>query len=104
MTYLPFWRRFPGLHELFTPSHFRASGKIGDLLSTAKEAIPGVSWETRRWNLALIASLPQAAFARRLTHPQRGEMTFSTLVETMAGHDLNHLQQIETIAARSATA
>ena len=58
----------------------------------------------RRWNLALIASLPQAAFARRLTHPQRGEMTFSTLVETMAGHDLNHLQQTETIAARSATA
>jgi hypothetical protein len=29
-------------------------------------------------------------------------MTFKTIVETMAGHDLNHLQQLETIAARVA--
>ena len=29
-------------------------------------------------------------------------MTFQTIVETMAGHDLNHLQQLETIAARIA--
>jgi hypothetical protein len=26
-------------------------------------------------------------------------MTFLTLVETMAGHDLNHLAQLEKIAA-----
>jgi hypothetical protein len=26
-------------------------------------------------------------------------MTFWTIVETMAGHDINHLQQIEKIAA-----
>ncbi len=25
-------------------------------------------------------------------------MTLQTLVETMAGHDLNHLQQVEAIA------
>jgi hypothetical protein len=55
----------------------------------------------RRWNLALLAGLPEDAFLRRVTHPERGEMTFATVVETMAGHDLNHLKQIEAIAARS---
>jgi hypothetical protein len=39
---------------------------------------------------------------RLVTHPERGEMTFKTLVETMAGHDLNHLGQLERIAARLA--
>ncbi len=29
-------------------------------------------------------------------------MTFSTIFETMAGHDLNHLGQLERIAATSA--
>ena len=58
----------------------------------------------RRWNLALLASLKADAFARRLTHPERGEMSFATVVETMAGHDLNHLKQIEAIAPRAAKA
>lgn len=53
----------------------------------------------RQWNLALLASIPAEAFSRRLTHPERGEMTFQVVVETMAGHDLNHLGQIERIAA-----
>jgi len=26
-------------------------------------------------------------------------MTFQTIVETMAGHDLNHIQQLEKFAA-----
>ncbi|HEV8267567.1 MAG TPA: DUF4956 domain-containing protein [Thermoanaerobaculia bacterium] len=52
-----FWRSFPQLHELFTPSHFRAAGKVGDLFTSAKEAIPGVSWETRRLNLALASAI-----------------------------------------------
>jgi hypothetical protein len=54
----------------------------------------------RRWNLALIgASLPTHA-DKSVTHPERGAITFSTIVETMAGHDLNHLAQLERIAAR----
>jgi len=53
----------------------------------------------RRWNLALIEdSLPTHA-GKAVTHPERGAMTFSTIVETMAGHDLNHLAQLERIAA-----
>jgi hypothetical protein len=48
----------------------------------------------RRWNLLLISSLKPEDFARPLSHPERGAMTFRTLVETMAGHDLNHLKQL----------
>lgn len=58
----------------------------------------------RRWNVALIASLPAEALARKITHPERGEMTFQVVVETMGGHDLNHLGQIERIATARAAA
>jgi len=56
----------------------------------------------RRWNLQLLrAALPQAA-QRKVTHPERGAMTFQTIVETMAGHDLNHIGQLQRIAAAGA--
>jgi DinB superfamily len=52
----------------------------------------------RGWNLRLIEqALPHAA-ARPVTHPERGTMTFLTLVETMAGHDRNHLGQLQRLA------
>lgn len=54
----------------------------------------------RRWNLALLGTLSPEDFARKLSHPERGEMTLQTIVETMGGHDLNHLSQVETIAAQ----
>jgi DinB superfamily len=56
----------------------------------------------RHWNLALLRSLKPEAFERKLTHPERGEMTFQTVVETMGGHDLNHLGQLERIASAAA--
>jgi DinB superfamily len=52
----------------------------------------------RSWNVALLLALPAEAFARKVSHPERGEMTFQTIVETMGGHDLNHLEQLETAA------
>jgi len=55
----------------------------------------------RQWNLALIKSTPPESLKRTVTHPERGIMTFSTIVETMGGHDLNHLQQLESIAANT---
>lgn len=55
----------------------------------------------RRWNIAFLGSLKPEVFTKRLTHPERGEMPFKELVETMAGHDINHLRQIEAIAARA---
>ncbi len=54
----------------------------------------------RNWNLALIRTATPQMLAKKLSHPERGEMTFQTIVETMGGHDLNHLTQLETIASR----
>jgi hypothetical protein len=50
----------------------------------------------RQWNLAFIKSLPAEAFSKALSHPERGPMTLRTVVETMAGHDLNHLAQLKS--------
>jgi len=58
----------------------------------------------RAWNLALIRSVKPADLAKAVTHPERGAMTFQTIVETMAGHDRNHIKQVEAIAAKAATA
>jgi len=67
---------------------------------------PGISAEqalktfttVRKWNLLLISVALPAASARPVYHPERGLMTFLTLVETMAGHDLNHLEQLQRLA------
>jgi hypothetical protein len=56
----------------------------------------------RWWNLRLIRAALPAAAGRTVTHPERGTMTFQTLVESMAGHDLNHLGQLCKIAERPA--
>lgn len=53
----------------------------------------------RNWNLRLLTSVTEEDRHRPTTHPERGTMTFWTIVETMAGHDINHLQQIEQLAA-----
>ena len=53
----------------------------------------------RKWNVRLVESLPASAWSKRLSHPERGEMTFLTVIEPMAGHDLNHLGQLERIVA-----
>ena len=55
----------------------------------------------RNWNLRMIRDALPGAAGRRMTHPERGTMTFQTVVETMAGHDLNHLGQLRRIAGQS---
>jgi hypothetical protein len=56
---------------------------------------------TRRWNVALIEAGGLQALSTPVTHPERGQMTFQTILETMAGHDGNHLRQLEGIAAQA---
>ena len=52
---------------------------------------------TRSWNLKLLGTVTEADQHRPTTHPERGTMIFWTIVETMAGHDINHLEQIERL-------
>ena len=55
----------------------------------------------RNLNLRLIRDALPGAAGRKMTHPERGTMTFQSVVETMAGHDLNHLGQLRKIANQS---
>lgn len=52
----------------------------------------------RNWNLVVIREALPASAGRTVRHPERGAMTFGTIVETMAGHDLNHVAQLQRIA------
>ena len=61
----------------------------------------GVFTSVRLWNLALVQKALPAAAGRTVTHPERGTMTFQTIVETMAGHDLNHIAQLQRIAGQN---
>lgn len=56
----------------------------------------------RAWNLTLVQNTPADAASKPVTHPERGTMTFATILETMAGHDRNHLAQLEKLAATPA--
>jgi DinB superfamily len=66
----------------------------------AKAAVDTFS-ALRQWNLALIQNVGADALRKPVTHPERGDMTFQTIVETMAGHDRNHLRQLESIAGQA---
>jgi uncharacterized damage-inducible protein DinB len=62
----------------------------------AREALDAFT-AFRRWDMLFIRAVGTAAEAKAVMHPERGEMTFRTIVETMAGHDINHLRQIENL-------
>jgi hypothetical protein len=51
----------------------------------------------RRWNLALLGGLGAQDLAREAVHPERGPETLGTIVRMLAGHDLNHLAQLERL-------
>jgi hypothetical protein len=51
----------------------------------------------RRWNLELFRSLTPADLEREAFHPERGPETLGTVIRVLAGHDLNHLGQLERL-------
>jgi uncharacterized damage-inducible protein DinB len=53
----------------------------------------------RNWNLKFLTTVTEDDRHHPTTHPERGTMTLWTIVETMAGHDLNHLQQVKHLAS-----
>ncbi len=64
---------------------------------SAKEALAAFT-ALRNWNVLLVKKTLATSAAKPVTHPERGAMTFQTIVETMAGHDLTHLAQLTRIA------
>jgi DinB superfamily len=54
----------------------------------------------REANLALLKSLTPEQWKHYGMHAERGQETIEHIVRLIAGHDLNHLQQIERILAK----
>jgi hypothetical protein len=51
----------------------------------------------RRWNLSLMRGLGSEDLEREAYHPERGPETLGTIIRLLAGHDLNHLAQLERL-------
>ena len=52
----------------------------------------------RENNLLLLKSLPKELWENYGMHSERGKETISHIVRMFAGHDVNHLRQVEAIA------
>jgi hypothetical protein len=67
-----------------------------------KKLEPSLSVETfralRSWNLALFSTFGLEDWNKETMHPERGKETVDLMVSFLAGHDLNHLRQLEQIA------
>jgi hypothetical protein len=55
----------------------------------------------REANLAMLKSLPKSLWENYGMHQERGKETIAHIVRMFAGHDLNHLVQVERIAKES---
>jgi DinB superfamily len=53
----------------------------------------------RRLNVALCRRLSPRQLARRCRHPLVGQISVEWIIQTLAGHDLHHLQHLRAIAA-----
>ena len=51
----------------------------------------------RTWNLALIETFEKSDFDRTMRHPKHGVQNVMKMLKIFAGHDLNHLEQLEKI-------
>ncbi|HXB20628.1 MAG TPA: DinB family protein [Candidatus Solibacter sp.] len=51
----------------------------------------------REYNLAVLKSVPKALWENYGMHQERGKESVAHLVRMLAGHDVNHVQQVEKI-------
>ena len=60
------------------------------------------AFDQERWAKrygALIRSLKPEDLARPALHPEKGPESVEIIIKLLAGHDLNHLAQLDTIAS-----
>ena len=87
--------------ENYTPQSFDQ-----DKWATRYERLePSLAVETfralRAWNLALFTTFELIDWNKQVNYPFAGVDTIDAMVHFLAGHDLNHLEQLETIARLS---
>ncbi|HEV2987781.1 MAG TPA: DinB family protein, partial [Candidatus Angelobacter sp.] len=51
----------------------------------------------REYNLAMLKSVPDALWENHGIHPERGRESARHVVRMFAGHDVNHVSQVERI-------
>lgn len=59
-------------------------------VATARAAFEGL----RAMNIALVKGLSAEQRAKKITHPERGEIDIEDLIVTLAGHAAHHLTQL----------
>jgi uncharacterized damage-inducible protein DinB len=52
----------------------------------------------RRMNVSMFRSLTAEQRGRPFSHPEYGELTVDWVLNQMAGHDIHHLKQIQSVA------
>lgn len=84
----------PGLKVQAFNQDLYANHYDGYDLKTAQAAFLSM----REWNLKLLTTVSAEERSYEMTHPERGTMTLWVFLESIAGHDRNHLLQIEKVA------
>lgn len=54
----------------------------------------------RAWNLTLLSTLDLDDWLKEAYHPENGMMSLDLMVRILAGHDINHLLQLERVAGK----
>jgi hypothetical protein len=76
--------------------------RLGDYSSrTLEDSLQTFQW-LRTANLRMFARLTPEQWESHGVHAERGPMTVRNLAAQMAGHDRNHLEQIERILGKAA--
>ncbi len=78
--------------------------KLGDYGSWSPTDALALFTLLRQANLNMFGRLSEEEWERHGIHAERGRMSVRDLARQMAGHDRNHLEQIERILGRGVTA
>ncbi len=76
--------------------------RLGDYTAAAPKESLELFRALRKKNLQMLARLTPEEWQHHGVHAERGEMTLRDLVREVAGHDLNHIQQMEEILTKHA--
>ncbi len=75
--------------------------RLGDFGATDVRESLEIFRLLRQNNLRMFARLTHEEWQRFGRHSERGKMTLEDLVRQMAGHDLNHIQQVRQILTKT---
>ena len=75
----------------------RRLGSPRPLCGNTREGLAALFTQLRDYNVRMLRSLTPEEWSRRGLHAERGETSVRDLATHMAGHDRNHVRQIQEI-------